>query len=648
MLRQQQFCINTLRVPVWIKFLWTRMTNIVCASVGTAARATTAFPQSPLRQKGGAVCVLVLLAIIIGFGSAFMANSASPAPPPKGLLEEPQLGGFDIAPLETNREAGTTANLQKEFTFKGWVDFPPGEGELSIFVRCDGDNYPGNGTLTVRTAQPSNITKSVNGQTVWTFSIGPFKPFQEAVNNKLGVWCGQPWLDGGTARVGIVAYRYRDGASSELPFLDRDGYRLAFHDLIFADYSLTPATQDLYVPAPLYPYPAYLGMKPRESKQDTENYYKAVLTDEKGEDTRRSLWDALPTLKKFKERYFENPSICSDKDSNSSNNLRVDAPPAIYFNQGDLAIGREMHCNYNDCTKETACYVKNYDGADGIARFLGVKSVSQQAIDAKKPFATVAMVSRGKMPPDAANKVFFAVYGHKYTSNTDPLVVQDSSPLALEARLDYGAYNTFIPGNCLVCHGSHGSYVNGKVSNAYFLPFDLEHGLDYYSTDPSNPLSRAAQEAKFKRLNQIVATTDLYRELPHARVLLNKFYGAPENFTFDPRNPIPPWPSATFQDNRIPDGWYTGGIDTQQIYRKVVAPYCRTCHISNNSDIFNFGTWDQFRDLAFKIRTLLCATHDNNIMPNAEVTSNRFWRSDARAHFVSRMNAAGCGLESRE
>src|SRR5262249_40534935 len=139
MLRQLQFRIKTLQVPVWIKFFCTRMTSLACASLGMEAQATAAFLQPPLRQQGRAVRVLVLLAIMMGFGSVFMTNSASSALPPEGLLEEPQLGGFDIAPLETNREAGTTANLQKEFTFKGWVDFPPEEGELSIFVGCDGD-----------------------------------------------------------------------------------------------------------------------------------------------------------------------------------------------------------------------------------------------------------------------------------------------------------------------------------------------------------------------------------------------------------------------------------------------------------------------------------------------------------------------------
>ncbi len=53
------------------------------------------------------------------------------------------------------------------------------------------------------------------------------------------------------------------------------------------------------------------------------------------------------------------------------------------------------------------------------------------------------MVSRGQMPANAANKVFFAVY-------------DQTDALADVAQLDNREYNTFIPGNCLVCHGAAG------------------------------------------------------------------------------------------------------------------------------------------------------------------------------------------------
>jgi hypothetical protein len=59
----------------------------------------------------------------------------------------------------------------------------------------------------------------------------------------------------------------------------------------------------------------------------------------------------------------------------------------------------------------------------------------------------------------------------------------------------------------------------------------------------------------------------------------------------------------------------------------------------------NFGTWNNFGALQSLITNAVCKARDERIMPNAEVTLNQFWRSDARAQYVSRMNASGCGLE---
>jgi hypothetical protein len=594
-----------------------------------------------LLRKGRAVRVLMLLFLaMLGFISAFETNSQSQSQPPEGLLEQPRLRGFNINPSDPkDRDAGTAANLDKEFTFTGWVDFPPGDGELWVYVGCDGDSYPGNGQLRIRIAYPSSTTKTVDGRTVWTFSIGPFKPFQEAVNNDLGIWCGRPWQDGGTVRVGIIAYRYHDGASNQLSYLDRDGTRLEFHDLIFADHSLTPATQNQYY-TPLYAVPAYLGKKDQTGTPDeTQIYYESVSVDENGSDPTQTIWTELQHLKDFKKRYFDSLSSCSAAD-----NLAVDDSPAIYFNKGDLGIGREMHCSYNGCTQETACYVKNYGKPDGSALFTSDKTSSKQAIDANKPFATVAMVSRGKMPANAPNKVFFAVYFHtgRYDSDPNPLVVQDETPLGREAQLDNRAHNKFIPGNCLVCHGAQARYSKDtqEVFIAYFLPFDLQHAFDYYGTGLSNPLSRAAQEATFKKLNQIVAKTDLY-SLENAKALLNGFYGAPQEAS-DPDT----WPSSTFTNDWVPSNNWNASDDARQIYRKVVAPYCRTCHVSHPS--MHFGNWDDFLLRQFESRAAVCRDRDQNIMPNAEATSKAFWRSDARAQFVSRMNSPGCGLEPYE
>lgn len=611
------------------------------------------------------------IVLILGLLAALGSPDLSPhnaMRPPQGLLEYPRLSSFSIAPVgefrgSKDRETLTAANLDKPFTFSGWVDFPPGKGELAIVVGCDGDSYPGNGTLRVKVAQPSDSTRTINGRTVWEFSIGPFTPFRAAieVGEELGIACAKPWQDGGTARLSVLATRFSDGASSPLTYLDYERVPVKSHDLILVDRDETPVTQGQFpnrtYHTPLYEVPNFLGKKNQTgSPGETETYYKSVYVDLLGRDTRQSIWSKLPKLKDFKKRYFDGLASCSSPAS-----VKVDATPATYFNKGDLGIGREMHCSFNDCTKETACYVKNYGFFDdsclggfcgfpeGRAHFSHDKTLSREAIDANVPFATVVMVSRGKLPPGTPNKVFFAVYGHEGQYGIvgrdgrirDRAVVQDESPLALRAPLDNRRHNQFIPGNCLVCHGAQARYdkPTRQVVNAYFLPFDVQHGFEFYSYDPSNRLSRAAQEANFKILNQIVAKTDLYG-LPEARALLNGFYGAPVQDS----NPAA-WPSATFRNDFVPSSWNVHG-DARQIYRKVVAPYCRTCHASHPG--LHFGSWNNFVSFQFNIRDAVCKARDENIMPNAEATLNRFWRSNARAHLVSRMNGPGCGLEPFE
>jgi hypothetical protein len=209
--------------------------------------------------------------------------------------------------------------------------------------------------------------------------------------------------------------------------------------------------------------------------------------------------------------------------------------------------------------------------------------------------------------------------------------------LIKEAPLDNRKFNKFIPGNCLVCHGAQARYSKGtrEVFFAHFLPFDLQHSFGYYSTTASNPLSRAAQESKFKILNRIIAKTDLYT-LPDAKALLNGFYGASAAHA----NPAT-WPSATFKNDWVPAAW-NANANTRQLYRRVMAPFCRTCHVSHPT--LDFGSYTDFANFGTAIRNAVCGARGADIMRNAEATSKAFWRSSARAQLVNRANFPGCGL----
>ena len=104
-----------------------------------------------------------------------------------------------------------------------------------------------------------------------------------------------------------------------------------------------------------------------------------------------SILTALLTLADFKNRYFVNPPRPLGSPSNcSTKRITVDddhGGPAIYFNKGDLGVGRKMRCNYNECADETACYVANFfysTGQSGFDMAHGL-AISQDAIIANKP-----------------------------------------------------------------------------------------------------------------------------------------------------------------------------------------------------------------------------------------------------------------------
>src|SRR4051812_46940725 len=90
-----------------------------------------------------ALVVVIPVALLVGCGdderptapTGPAAEVAAAATGPKGFIEEPRFGEYDIVAADpTSRSGATAANLDKAFTFKGWVDFPPGQGELWIYV----------------------------------------------------------------------------------------------------------------------------------------------------------------------------------------------------------------------------------------------------------------------------------------------------------------------------------------------------------------------------------------------------------------------------------------------------------------------------------------------------------------------------------
>lgn len=323
---------------------------------------------------------------------------------------------------------------------------------------------------------------------------------------------------------------------------------------------------------------------------------------------------APPTLDAFKHEYgFGNPGPLSDEVS------------AVYFNAGDLGTGREMHCKSKlqlGNPPIRACYVSNY--GDGVRDFGGdPQAAVNRAIDGFESgahhgaFATVAMVY---VPPITAdNSVRFIVY-------------DEDGKLKYDAQLDSTGYSKAIPHNCISCHGGatydpatnrvSGASLNPKrkqVRAARFLPFDLD--AFEYSTKAG--YTRADQEESFRKLNRHVyfaGPSDATVEL------IDGWYGSGGVHI-----------AGTTADTSFVPGTFARRAVDAKIYRSVVAPYCRACHVSQTG-IFSFVDSDDFKDAGGLINVATCGTKS---MPHAEVTQRRFWASPARAYLAGYLDSVG-------
>jgi hypothetical protein len=275
---------------------------------------------------------------------------------------------------------------------------------------------------------------------------------------------------------------------------------------------------------------------------------------------------------------------------------------AVYYNAGDLGIGREMHCRATQTPAGgLACYVRNF----GI--FGGDESEALAlTVAGGIPLATVAMVYTP--PITAPNAVTFMVYG-------------PNGELINEAQLDTFGNNTSIPQNCLNCHGGNSRYdaATNAVTGARFLPFDPAAFTYGVRAD----LTLIAQEQKFRLLNRLV---DQAAPTTGVRELINGIF--PPNGGYDP--------------SFVPQGWRNTAADAR-VYREVIAPYCRSCHVSFDGaagDELVFATADSVRTRAAPLMQHLCGAGPLG-MPAAEQTTRAFFSSPARAVILQWLGEPG-------
>jgi hypothetical protein len=261
-----------------------------------------------------------------------------------------------------------------------------------------------------------------------------------------------------------------------------------------------------------------------------------------------------------------------------------------YMNNNDLGSGRDMHCLAKE-SGDLACYVTNYGGFDQnpANAILALEAQRNHAI------ATVAMEYtpiEGALSQDRVVK-FFVYQGG-----------EASGSRMLSAALDQFG-DKYVPGLCLACHG--GNYQPTADPNP--APSEVDLGASFREFDlatfvfpPNSP--RPLQEDAFRLQNDVVLKSN---PAPAVSDLIHGWYA-----------------HGLTQDNTyIPPGW----LGKEQLYRDVVVPSCRTCHValdsaSQNSSI-SWTQYDQFQQERSVIKNYVCGRR--KIMPDAQITYRNFW-----------------------
>jgi len=273
---------------------------------------------------------------------------------------------------------------------------------------------------------------------------------------------------------------------------------------------------------------------------------------------------------------------------------------ADYFNNGDLQLGRDMHCLTQN--GKTACYVTNYGSLQGDAQ-----SAIHDALNKNNPDATVAMEYDPTLGP-----VGVRFYAFKANGSLFPNPNLDSQG------------GKFLPQNCMACHGGSYDPSAHNADNASFLPFDINTYI--YDQTPGSPAGPNVQNGNFRQLNAIVLGTspnNLNVDNPITG-LINGWYagcGGVNNTS-----------CTTVNNSFAPTGWQNQGSNSSAsnailtLYQTIPRIYCRTCHIAQGGATTGFPDWTQYSDFNSSgfVGGAVCQQY---IMPHAEVPFKRFWFS---------------------
>ena len=292
-------------------------------------------------------------------------------------------------------------------------------------------------------------------------------------------------------------------------------------------------------------------------------------------------------------------------------------PPlrAVYFNAGDLNLGRDMRCVQSGQT--IACMVSNFappanffagDAPDVQTALAGAAQGVHSA--ANGYLATVAMEVNLAHPDDVK---FYVYAGAIDLGSTVAVLDTEADP---QSHLPSG----YSPFNCITCHGGTYDATTHTVSGASFLPFDVYSFK--YSQQPG--FTQADQEETLRRLNALVKSTRPSAPAGSDPIatFIDGMYAGNAGV-----------PGARANDTWVPAGWTTPG--GPNVYNYIIKPFCRTCHLAMSGDL-TFPSYLKFKTPAInpnnnqflggqrdQIQAALCG----GAMPQAEVPFRKFWQN---------------------
>jgi hypothetical protein len=390
-----------------------------------------------------------------------------------------------------------------------------------------------------------------------------------------------------------------------------------------SDFPVTPfAGPDSYL---IFPNPQVMadGKKQTVEEEYATAYYTAI-----------DPTNAKDTLAKWK--------AANQFDSGTGTQVTV-----VFGDQRDLGYGRRMTVRQN--TDGTLAFVvENYLVRTGPDYGYSNLNLEAAIVRDSRHFIGINAI---EFSPGPNGGVSFGKW-FNFSSTTG----QRQTMVDLDGRGDKA-----MPGPCISCHGGRGdalaavgadgkrkfTLVQNTVSQtrgdveAHLHPFEP----DVFGFSTTAGFTRADQEAAIKTINRMILCS---YPLPAPS-------SAPEDACRRPASPSE-WqgtaaslikesyggdglPNATFKDEFVPQGWVTAGQST--LYKTVVAPACRTCHImrgnAGNSDL-DFTSYAKFAAYSDRIKHHVL---DRGNMPLAKIVYDAFYTTTGPANLANFLEAQG-------